>query len=829
VTSSVASSVAADDLAQAAAPLFQYRYVHFGTVFSADAGVRGVDDPDSDPATLYANEVAVDVGGTCLGCDQAELTVIDHHFFRAKKSSPAASCAVIHHAHELQKRFAGQRFQVIWIVAHREPDFDSYAAMYLVRWILSEHPDMSAWDRDGVGRGFDWFEPQRGFAKHDAQARAFFDRIRWALILASYAAYIDNARRVVVSREGALHSLLYAALLRGRPFTSRTSGAVEMFDEARQNIMAGRDPRFDVVLDREGRFAPEFALLDREIAAYARDLHRARSSIVFVPTPAQHPPSGAGEAYVAAFAQVIGEPLLDDVGHLRGLHRSVMGGGPRRPFDGIYLRDPECLLFKEWARLDVDSSSMHRGFTFTCVAYSNERSANALNTSNYFVALDPEFARDANLYVVWAKLQEREVEARRRLVPVSPAASAHRARPGFEGRAGNDASYFVDPWYDAPNYHCTLVATPTHGTYIDEAGRQSDLSDDSIVALVRSELESWVFAEPYRYCDFPAVAAGLTERDVPLPDEHRIPVGAIEIPQVGEHCYRFCTVKLRGVPTKGLDLSSEVLTTQIGTELWSVLHPDAGTITPEGLRLHLFRHGAMLGVWSRAGVAIAWCAEDDAMESTVQRRIERLRRLFGDICRCARRIDQLVSGGGPADPASTDGDLRATAARVAEGDAVMRQIAATLHDLSLPEGRLLNEFVDEMRLVSLAQTLQDLNTAKKLDEQNEKLGEHMTTVADVQTKVEWLELLFVGTYATELGHTIAEYAAPDKAKLFVTLAISSLLLGIATAFLRPWSRSREGIGLLLVFGLIIGLALGVGAMQMTGSHWPPGGWPTPHA
>jgi hypothetical protein len=95
----------------------------------------------------------------------------------------------------------------------------------------------------------------------------------------------------------------------------------------------------------------------------------------------------------------------------------------------------------------------------------------------------------------------------------------------------------------------------------------------------------------------------------------------------------------------------------------------------------------------------------------------------------------------------------------------------------------------------------------------------MEIVADVQTKVEWLELLFVGTYATELGKTIAEYAAPEPWRLFVTLAISLVLFAGAALFLKPWSRGTQGRNFVAIFVFIILTGLTIGSLRIAG-HWP---------
>src|SRR5437764_10626432 len=114
---------------------FNYRYVGFGTKFTPASGMRATETPDS--AELYDNELAVDVGGACWGRDGEPARVIDHHFFRADGNYPSASAGVLHNARRIYEHFHKIRPRVVWMVAHRQPDFDAYCAMYLARGVLT--------------------------------------------------------------------------------------------------------------------------------------------------------------------------------------------------------------------------------------------------------------------------------------------------------------------------------------------------------------------------------------------------------------------------------------------------------------------------------------------------------------------------------------------------------------------------------------------------------------------------------------------------------------------------------------------------------------------
>ena len=76
----------------------------------------------------------------------------------------------------------------------------------------------------------------------------------------------------------------------------------------------------------------------------------------------------SSEAFSSWFPSLKTTPLLWEDGTLNPVH--LQRDSPRVATDGIYIRDPECLLFKEWARNDLENAPMGQGFVFTAVAYS---------------------------------------------------------------------------------------------------------------------------------------------------------------------------------------------------------------------------------------------------------------------------------------------------------------------------------------------------------------------------------------------------------------------------------------------------------------------------
>jgi hypothetical protein len=60
------------------------------------------------------------------------------------------------------------------------------------------------------------------------------------------------------------------------------------------------------------------------------------------------------------------------------------------------------------------------------------------------------------------------------------------------------------------------------------------------------------------------------------------------------------------------------------------------------------------------------------------------------------------------------------------------------------------------------------------------------SVARVQRKVEWLELIFLGVYSTELAKIVAEQVLPNGWRLLAISGTAFVFTGVAACFLRPW-------------------------------------------
>lgn len=800
---------------------FKYRFVRFGTQFTESAGPRT--SPGDDPSALHINELAVDVGGVCWGLDGQALPVLDHHFHRADGQFPSAAAAVIHNAGQIHNRFSSSTKEV-WLVAHQQPDFDAFTAMYLARQIIAGEIPADGWEPFGIcstghrggPREIDWFKPRTDNLPPDR---------RWPVLLAACAACVDHCRRMSCPAHRSLHSILYAALLRGRDYRSATSGAVEFFDEVRRALLEPElrlNPLFDSVLEGSQRFAPELAFLDREIAAYQRDVARARKAVVFL------------QSATAPFSQWYDEtakrPLLAADGKPDPIHLQP----PHQRFseaDGIYLRDPECLLFKEWVRNDLENSSMGEGFLFSAIAYSGGRPG-AVNSSDYFFSLDPERADGRHLYNVWARLEAAEIEALQspacaelltELKSADEAAASATTGPkttcriGFAERAAPELQHcFDDPWFDGSNYLCTIIATPNRGTLIDRPGRESDLADDPVVQLVQNELEHSAFVGELEAYDLTPVSRPLSPplrisiSTLGQPDTYRPPPGK----------FRFASVELR----PDIDLLKGQVAEQIGRTLWRFLEPDAGAGVPtDFLERHLFKRAGWVAVWSRRGMIAAFKPE-------LREKIDAFRDLFAELISLTDELQRLV-----AEAPRAENSERV----VEQSERLTRRLVVAKHQLSLPENRILGRFFESSRLDEVLGMLRDVNEAAAERVRTSKSDATLSQIRDLniaseksiresielQGKVEWLEVFFFAIYVAELIHIVGESLHFNGRLVGFGSLVCSLIAGaLAYHVLNPKEHVRlhrlslwvwlAAFSLLAVF-LIIGLRLGEEAPKTT--------------
>jgi len=795
------------------APTFRYRYVDFGTVFTGDPRLRDAGDAAQSPGTLFANELATDVGGTCWGSN-GPLAIIDHHF-PGDGQFPSASAAVLHKAQVIRDRFARQESDVLWLVTHKSPDFDAFCSMYLARWIIESPNAVTDWQAYGLhpdgwldlsdrnAKRIDWFNPDLSRVPPEH---------RWPLLLASFASALDSRRRISCPRQRALHSILWAALKRGRDYLNETSGAMEFFDEVRASLVQNNlNPIFDSVLEGGAVFAPELAMLDRESQAYERDLRRARKSIVYLPQSEAPSPKFFKSPKQVALLQELDRSAEVNAEHL------LLADTFRIPTSGIYLRDPECLLFQEWARLDVENSQLGAGFEFTAIAASDGRPTGSRNLTDYVFSIDPERASGRHLYTVWSRLQTKEVEALRGQEQRSDTPVAFYIAPGGDQRAAM-GTLLAHPWVGGPNSSGTVVRTPNHGTVIGPPGARSDLRDDAIGEEVRTELENPIYSAESLVAGPPVTVVDFSaSRNYPNDPSRKFDLNApLQIPPPQESYFRFASIRLRGdVPIISGDDSGRSLAEQVGETLWQVLYPEQpGSKPPDFTERHLVVASDCVGVWGDRGIAVAEkCFFGAGADSSANRQTLALRDDFAAIVSLARDIDQLTADGeflGRASgtskladqPSAENDDAGALQAIGTRGEELTRHAAQVQHTLTLPDRDLLRRFSEATGFAQFLATLRDLNhnvaerlRHRQLAEQAKLREERDAVIAKLRSSLEWLEVFIVGFLAIEIIEAIARHANLGNTLEDILLLLGGpVAAGLTAWMVKPWKRKPDAPG-----------------------------------
>jgi hypothetical protein len=121
--------------------------------------------------------------------------------------------------------------------------------------------------------------------------------------------------------------------------------------------------------------------------------------------------------------------------------------GGLAPVPGLWVTQPRAMLFKSWARGDVDGAADPRGFVFLAVVLSPQRT---------ILSVQPD--QGVWLQGLGAALEQAEAAKRRRL------GQERRGEP----RPGYDSP---DPWYDgrAPLHGWTIVDAPRAGSVLTPA------------------------------------------------------------------------------------------------------------------------------------------------------------------------------------------------------------------------------------------------------------------------------------------------------------------------------------------------------------------------
>jgi len=695
---------------------FHHRFVHFGTRFTPAPGFRQLATSE-DSHLLFENEIVVDVGGCCFNQNNETKLILDHHFASAGENFPSASAAVLHNAaaiHQLfQERLCGKD-QPVWIATHEKPDFDALCSSFLVRGVIDQGWDFSipvtGWTELGLHpRGWhavesvtstgsvvrnrmDWFAPEL----HSE------DEHIWPILLAAYASCVDNCRRIRCQRTRAVHSVLYAAInRRGRGYLK--DRWTQFFMAAANAIRSKKlNPFYDSLFDEDSEFAPELRLLELEEGAYQRDIAKSRRTLVHIQQT--NIPFDALIHTLEGTTKGEGIPLLEkceenglvqiNARHLNPFLDSEQNKAVQ--VDGLFIRDPECLLFKEWARDDYENSLLGHGFLFTAIAYSNGRPESSVNRTDYYFSLDPEKIPSVHLYNVWARLQSQEVASRMSQGSAQPSGEPRR---GFQNRARGFEQYFNDPWFDGQNYRATIVATPWHGTYIAGSGVRPDLTDDPITAMVSEELEHTIFECSSRENgpDAALIDFGLSFSAKPRFNKvTKVPLRESDATPLGGDCFRFVNIPL----SHTVELTVPGIAAQIGRCIWPFLESGGTSKTPNDFeQKHLSIYQDRIVVWNRNGLGIAY-------KSRAKSAADNLKEKLMQLAVIAHEINAIIESEheGSHGPKRLDGEHI-----LSQGEQLLKRVVQLRMAASKPENRPLRQLMDAIRFDCTVESLNALN------------------------------------------------------------------------------------------------------------------------
>ena len=719
------------------------RLARFGTSFKNHEGVhdpRAESWPEEEVAeSLFANEIAVDIGGACVGYQNEQRLIFDHYFAGRVGNFPSAAAAVLH-LNQIVESWLQELpddTPCLQIVTHQEPDFDALAAATIVEALVRQSVGVLPYEALGLSaegwlpvgaraKKLNWFAPDN--------LGLIPDESRWLFWIAAVASLTDQCRRYRVPFHLRLPAYLAAATLRGRKI-GRDEERRDFFQAIRQDIETGANPLADLLLESNFNYRWEAELLRRAPAAYARDLKRGR--IAAVPVPVDQ---GFSERYRESLKNT---PLIGEGGgQLTPGHLVAAASERWETVDGIYLRDPECPVFKDLARQDFEGSPTGKGFRFTAVANSNTYPEQR-NASEYFFALDPEAVPHAHLYSLWALLQCEEIKTRKELGVTLD----EEIRGDFEGRAVHAEGHFKDPWFDGANYGCTIVVSPGHGTVILPEGTASDLSDDGVAGIVRNHLERSPYAGDFATIDFPGI-------------ETRIYASENLVPPAPPNSFRFVSVPL----ARSLARVRQGMAMQIGKNLWQCLHAGTTDAIPDDFEnRHLWWSTCSVGVWSRKGMAIATLPESAGF---------------------AKELRDTLSTVAQVSAAHSEKALEQTGTAALESmRQLLRSVAKVRWTAAHSACRLPARFLAAMDFDHQIELIHDLHAT-------EAAGNSLDKIQQLQGHAAVIEVFIFSVYVVELAHMLSDGTHTVLPAWTFFYLLSALALALGSMLLGRWIGRR---------------------------------------
>jgi len=696
----------------------------------------------------------VGVGGACLGFQGVNEMVFDHHFVRFdipnSPNFPSTSLTVLYHAMELAKWGQGWSIEEpISLFTRHDPEFDSCLAVYLVQRILEEPDLANGWATKvpdpafmiqppgffgTVPRGkpaFRWRQPEIPLVERDP-----LDKMRRALLwLALVASHIETNRPIFAPPDRSVDHLFLAAKHRRR-FVG--PDARVFFQSLEKRIIEeGFQPLYDGVSPDDVEFSSEIRLLDRQRELYRLDLVRSKKAIVFLsshnPKRVENLTSEQDKEEVARTEATVVEP---GKAPSRVVGSTVLTN-QRVPVDGLFLRDPQCLFFKWFAREDRLGSSLGEGFRFLAVAQSlNKRiDLQRPNRSRNRFWIDQEWARSKKVHILdlLVMLQERE---KSRMESLNPGKASRILGKGSEGGLVPQ-----ECWLDLSGREGTFLETPVFGTLLKE-GSRSDLSDDEPGYLAWDYLTSKGFEDSQpRQFEFPWISDSPGKRVE----------NTTEILQGG---FRFVRIRRKsGVPEVEQGLDS--INSQIAERLWEWIQPVGTRGKPDDFaQRHLIHRGEWVAVWNRQGIAIAHA---DTFETT--RFVDRLQGEVEELARLTGEIRNLLHDS----PQKESQELRNIEKKLHLGTEALARLAELHLRAQAGQSPVLRPFMEAngiMELASMVESMNRIRIQEKVEAQERRRDDRLQQTIAVASAVAiffaWLQIERVGLVGGDRSDGVME-------------------------------------------------------------------------
>jgi hypothetical protein len=784
---------------------FAYRSVGYGTRFeksedwrlkdwgpnrNAPKDQQESDERTLDERTLCFNEIAVDVGSTCLGYKGYFLRVFDHHFQREDLKNGnfgSAALTVLSQARAVadwakvvvENCHPSEPVATVWLVSHVQPDFDAYCSCYVASRLIQDPELAVAFGKCGVSEKdlLSVFQNSDGLAKLSE-----FPAARALFLLAVCAARVDQCIPDQCPRDSSLRYLFLAALQRGRFRSDRPDGS-DFFADVEAEIFAGRyHPLLDelpaALMDK---YAPERALIRNQEVVYQDDMQCAKILSVPICGSSQHYRDWSGQISGAGMDTGTGIPLWWDKS-LHPFFEAIRDGYPERAenvrhqdlarnildrhedVDGLLIDKPKCLFFKDWVRLDKAQSPRGFGFKFTGIVHAQP-------VAQFFFALDPEFARSRklHLYDLWVRLQQREGTARE-IPDGEKTKRLDVLARGSDGRSG-----LLDPWFDG--YDATILVSPNKPS---EAVKQyvPEIDSDPTMKLVAA----WASNGFYRpksmasiqWCPPDSGDSGLQEGSIELSLEAFREEAWTQVGNFNGRAtkgFTLANLKLRKrTESVGWNKDSEE---QVGKDLWRLISTHPKGVPPDFREKHLIVDVDWIAVWNRNGMAIAFkncgkpeCREKDDLDKLRKYLISlaSIRNVIGEVGSKTPKIKSLLD------------DVREAQRRLIELES----------NLSGPGDRAFRRLMENFNLSGLSERIADLAEGYRDEEESDRAS----LIGDVLA-VASIAGLVLAYFQVEGVKWFGD--APEKhVKVYATGGIGAVILLVLYLFSRKniWKRIR---------------------------------------